>query len=104
MGRRRAPAWRARAGVPLGSLAAVVAAVSALVAEQIDYEDDGAEFTSAWLGAQRSTALPYWHWMDGSEVWLQNYTNWYNNFKVRYQALSSSSFRIFRFLIFRILS
>ena len=63
--------------------AAVVAAVAALVAEQIANEDDGAEFTSAWLGARRSTALPYWHWMDGSEVWLQNYTNWVQGFKVR---------------------
>lgn len=44
-------------------------------------DEGGAEFESAWLGAQRSASQPYWHWLDGAPVWKQNYTNWDPSFK-----------------------
>ena len=33
-----------------------------------------------WLGGIKNHVKPYWHWIDGSEIRLSNYTNWASGF------------------------
>ena len=56
--------------------AVVEAVMKRMVSEVQQRPGTGAEFTSVWLGARRETFRPFWHWMNGSPVWEQNFTNW----------------------------
>jgi hypothetical protein len=78
----------ARRGMNLAKIGteAEQAAVADAIAERMSYEIDtegfvGSEFESVWLGGQRDTLRPYWHWLDGTEIWNGNFTNWAEGFK-----------------------